>query len=174
MTAREKLAIEYPEQLDNVEPGGCIGCPNDYGYLPDYEFCKNNDDRYGDLFERCKKCWDREIPNIVEQKLIDIPEEEPDEINYKMIEMVEKENCMPECCKETMCTTCIHQDICSVKEKFLDAQKAVDGLVVYDKLPDGKLGQVKLRDIGFIKPVELSCIHYIYKGSAGVKGGFHV
>ena len=153
MTAREKLAIEYPEQLDDVEPGGCIGCPNDYGYLPDFEFCINNDDQHGDLFERCKKCWDREIPEETKE---------------------EKENCMPECCKETMCTTCIHQDICSVKEKFLDAQKAVDGLVVYDKLPDGKLGQVKLRDIGFIKPVELACIHYIYKGSAGVKGGFHV
>ena len=107
-------------------------------------------------------------------KLAAIPEEEPDEIDRKMIEMVKKENSMSECCKETMCTTCIHQDICSVKEKFLDAQKAVDGLVVYDKLPDGKLGQVKLRDIGFIKPVELECIHYVYKGSAGVKGGLHV
>ena len=152
MTAREKLAIEHPEKLDDVEPGGCLGCPEDYGYLADADFCTNNYDRYGELFERCKKCWDREIPEEMKE---------------------EKENRMPECCKETMCTTCIHQDICSVKEKFLDAQKAVDGLVVYDKLPDGKLGQVKLRDIGFIKPVELACIHYIYKGSAGVKGGRH-
>ena len=169
MTAREKLAIEYPEQLDDVEPGGCIGCPNDYGYLPEFEFCKNNDDRYGDLFERCKKCWNREIPETIEQKLAAIPEEEPDEIDRKMIEMIEKEENMSECCKETMCTTCIHQDICSLKEKFLDAQKAVNGLVVYDKLPDGKLGQIKLRDIGFIKPVELKCIHYVYKGSHGVR-----
>ena len=153
MTAREKLAMEYPEQLDDVEPGGCLGCPEDYGYLPNADFCKSGDDQYGDLFERCKKCWDREIPEEMKE---------------------EKENYMSECCKETMCTTCIHQDICSVKEKFLDAQKAVDGLVVYDKLPDGKLGQVKLRDIGFIKPVELECVHYVYKGSAGVKGGLHV
>ena len=152
MTAREKLAMEYPEQLDDVEPGGCLGCPEDYGYLPNADFCKSGDDQYGDLFERCKKCWDREIPEEMKE---------------------EKENYMSECCKETMCTTCIHQDICSVKEKFLDAQKAVDGLVVYDKLPDGKLGQVKLRDIGFIKPVELECVHYVYKGSAGVKGGLH-
>ena len=152
MTAREKLTVEHPEKLDGLEPGGCMGCPEDYGYLPDADFCTNNYDRYGDLFKRCKKCWDREIPEEMKE---------------------EKENFMSECCKETMCTTCIHQDICSVKEKFLDAQKAVDGLVVYDKLPDGKLGQVKLRDIGFIKPVELACIHYIYKGSAGVKGGFH-
>ena len=129
-----------------------MGCPEDYGYLPDADFCTNNYDRYGDLFERCKKCWDREIPEETKE---------------------EKENCMSECCKETMCTTCIHQDVCSLKGKFLDAQKAVDGLVVYDELPTGPLGQVKLRDIGFIKPVELECIHYVYKGSAGVKGGFH-
>ena len=152
MTAREKLAMEHPEKLDDIEPGGCLGCPEDYGYLPNADFCKSGDDRYGDLFERCKKCWDREIPEEMKE---------------------EKENYMSESCKETMCTTCIHQDICSVKKKFLDAQKAVNGLVVYDKLPDGKLGQVKLRDIGFIKPVELACIHYMYKGSAGVKGGFH-
>ena len=152
MTAREKLAIEYPEQLSDLEPGGCIGCPDDYGYLPDFEFCTNNYNQYGDLFERCKKCWDREIPEEMKE---------------------EKENYMSECCKETMCTTCIHQDVCSLKGKFLDAQKAVDGLVVYDELPTGLLGQVKLRDIGFIKPVELECVHYVYKGSAGVKGGFH-
>ena len=152
MTAREKLAIEYPEQLDDVEPGGCLGCPEDYGYLPNADFCKSGDDRYGDLFERCKKCWDREIPEETKE---------------------EKENCMSECCKETMCTTCVHQDVCSLKGKFLDAQKAVDGLIVYDELPTGLLGQVKLRDIGFIKPVELECVHYVYKGSAGVKGGFH-
>ena len=152
MTAREKLAMEHPEQLDDIEPGGCLGCPEDYGYLPNADFCKSGDDRYGDLFERCKKCWDREIPEEMKE---------------------EKENCMSECCKETMCTTCIHQDVCSLKGKFLDAQKAVDGLIVYDELPTGLLGQVKLRDIGFIKPVELECVHYVYKGSAGVKGGFH-
>ena len=152
MTAREKLAMEHPEQLDDVEPGGCLGCPEDYGYLPNADFCKSGDDQYGDLFERCKKCWDREIPEEMKE---------------------EKENYMSECCKETMCTTCIHQDVCSLKGKFLDAQKAVDGLVVYDELPTGLLGQVKLRDIGFIKPVELECVHYVYKGSAGVKGGLH-
>ena len=152
MTAREKLAMEHPEQLDDIEPGGCLGCPEDYGYLPNADFCKSGDDRYGDLFERCKKCWDREIPEEMKE---------------------EKENCMSECCKETMCTTCIHQDVCSLKGKFLDAQKAVDGLIVYDELPTGLLGQVKLRDIGFVKPVELECVHYVYKGSAGVKGGFH-
>ena len=150
MTAREKLAIEYPEKLDDVEPGGCLGCPEDYGYLPDADFCTNC---YGDLFERCKICWDREIPEETKEE--------------------KEKNMFKRSCEETMCTTCIHQDVCSLKGKFLDAQKAVDGLVVYDELPTGLLGQVKLRDIGFIKPVELECVHYVYKGSAGVKGGFH-
>ena len=149
MTAREKLAMEYPERINHKSCGGCTGCPDHYDYLHCAPFCEIK--RYPSE-ANCANCWDREIPEETKE---------------------EKENFMSECCKETMCTTCIHQDICSVKEKFLDAQKAVDGLVVYDKLPDGKLGQVKLRDIGFIKPVELACIHYIYKGSAGVKGGFH-
>ena len=151
MTAREKLAIEHPEKLDDLEPGGCMGCPEDYGYLPDADFCTNC---YGDVFERCKKCWDREIPEETKEE--------------------KEKNMFKRSCEETMCTTCIHQDVCSLKGKFLDAQKAVDGLVVYDELPTGLLGQVKLRDIGFIKPVELECIHYVYKGSAGVKGEFHV
>ena len=148
MTAREKLVIEHPEKLNNLEPGGCMGCPKDYGYLPDDDFCTNGCNRYDDLFECCRKCWDREIPEEMKE---------------------EKEKNMSECCKETICTTCIHQDICSLKGKFLDAQKAVDGLVVYDKLPDGKLGQVKLCDIGFIKPVELACIHYVHKGTPFVR-----
>ena len=153
MTAREKLAIEHPEKLDDLEPGGCMGCPEDYGYLADADFCTNNYDRYGDLFERCKKCWDREIPEEMKEE--------------------KEKNMFKRSCEETMCTTCTHQDVCSLKGKFLDAQKAVDGLVVYDELPTGLLGQVKLRDIGFIKPVELECVHYVYKGSAGVKGGLH-
>ena len=153
MTAREKLTMEHPEKLDDLEPGGCMGCPEDYGYLLDPDFCMNGCDRYGDVFERCKKCWDREIPEETKEE--------------------KEKNMFKRSCEETMCTTCIHQDICSLKGKFLDAQKAVDGLVVYDELPTGLLGQVKLRDIGFIKPVELECVHYVYKGSAGVKGGFH-
>ena len=68
MTAREKLAIEFPEKFDDLEPGGCIGCPEDYGYLEDADFCTSNYDRYGDLFVCCKKCWDREIPEETKEE----------------------------------------------------------------------------------------------------------
>lgn len=149
MTAREKLAVEHPEKLDDLEPGGCLGCPENYGYLPDPDFCENDYDHYSTRFERCKKCWDREIPEEMKE---------------------EKEKSMfKRSCEETMCTTCMHQDVCSLKGKFLDAQKAVDGLIVYDELPTGLLGQVKLRDIGFIKPVELVCIHFIPKDTTFIR-----
>ena len=105
MTAREKLAIEYPEQLDDVEPGGCIGCPNDYGYLPDFEFCKNNDDQHGDLFERCKKCWDREIPEEMKD---------------------EKENRMSEYSMKIQCNNCIHEEVCCLKGSLLDTKNKLE------------------------------------------------
>ena len=162
-----KFYKEHPNAKDPVIQGMC---PDEFSYLdpPENCNCLHGSSEFPELMS-CSDCWHREIPNIVEQKLAAIPEEEPDEIDHKMIEMVEKENSMSECCRETMCAACIHQDVCSLKGKFLDAQKAVDGLVVYDKLPDGKLGQVKLRDIGFIKPVELACIHYVHKGPLFVK-----
>ena len=76
---------------------------------------------------------------------------------------------MPDYCKETQCSSCIHADICSVKVKFLDAQRALDELIVYSDLPGGKQGMVKLHDVGFIKPVELKCIHYVPKKTFAVR-----
>ena len=141
-----KFYKEHPNAKDPVIQGMC---PDEFSYLdpPENCNCLHGSSEFPELMS-CSDCWHREIPEETKE---------------------EKENCMSECCKETMCTTCIHQDVCSLKGKFLDAQKAVDGLIVYDELPTGLLGQVKLRDIGFIKPVELVCIHYVYKGSLCVK-----
>lgn len=56
MTCREKLAIEHPEKIVSSYPGGCYGCPHEYGYLdaPPGDGCG------GDA--KCRACWDREIP----------------------------------------------------------------------------------------------------------------
>ena len=59
MTAREKLAMEHPECVNEECYGGCTGCPDQYGYLPRPSLCV--------LFrclseENCSRCWDREIP----------------------------------------------------------------------------------------------------------------
>ena len=59
MTFKEKLEKEYPECIDSTAIGGCIGCPDDYGYREpiDYQEC-----RYSD----CGDCWNCEIPENTE------------------------------------------------------------------------------------------------------------
>ena len=146
-----KFYKEHPNAKDPVIQGMC---PDEFSYLdpPENCNCLHGSSEFPEIMS-CSDCWHREIPEEMKEE--------------------KGKNMFKRSCEETMCTTCIHQDVCSLKGKFLDAQKAVDGLIVYDELPTGLLGQVKLRDIGFIKPVELECVHYVYKGSAGVKGGFH-
>jgi hypothetical protein len=61
MTCREKLAKEHPDMIDPNENGGCRGCPSSYGYLVDPDYCVC--DESGMLqYERCDRCWSREIP----------------------------------------------------------------------------------------------------------------
>lgn len=59
MTCREKLMKEHPDQVGEIFWGGCAGCPSEYKYLDDPEYCQldvpPND-------EECTKCWDRKIP----------------------------------------------------------------------------------------------------------------
>lgn len=64
--------------------------------------------------------------------------------------------------KETQCTRCGHRDVCSLKEEFLEAQKAVDEAYVSSPCEDGKkVGMIHIRDIKYIEPIELHCKHYI-------------
>lgn len=55
MTCREKLNLEHPDYVNYSFYGGCLGCPNQYGYLGKPDYC------HSDL-KTCTKCWDREIP----------------------------------------------------------------------------------------------------------------
>ena len=62
MTCREKLKIEYPDEVGPNYCGGCCGCPIDYEYLPDPPYCHGMN---GGL---CAQCWDREIPETNAEK----------------------------------------------------------------------------------------------------------
>lgn len=55
MTFREKLMKEHPEKVDNDFGGGCYACPDWYGY--EENRCNGTFDE-----EKCRACWDREIP----------------------------------------------------------------------------------------------------------------
>mgnify|MGYP001060930164 CR=1 FL=1 len=63
--------------------------------------------------------------------------------------------------KETCCSHCDHLQVCSLKKEFQAAQKAVDDVCV--SLGDRKMKN--LRDFDWIKPVELTCIHFTEKKS---------
>ena len=103
MTVREKLTMEHPEKLDGLEPGGCMGCPEDYGYLPDPDFCMNGYDPC------CKKCWDREIPEETKE---------------------EKEDCMSECSMKIQCNNCTHEEVCCLKGTLLDTKNELEHIEI--------------------------------------------
>lgn len=71
MKCRDILKMEHPESVSDEFSGGCEGCPMDYGYLPKPEYCLRSDDMTRG--EKCKLCWDRDIP---ENKLPIYPIEE--------------------------------------------------------------------------------------------------
>lgn len=72
--------------------------------------------------------------------------------------------------KETMCTTCSHGEVCSLKAEFLEAQKAVYDVYINCPCDDGKkIGIIHLREIKYIKPVELACIHYEKKNEGAIR-----
>lgn len=67
MTCREKLKKEHPTCIDDRNCGGCFGCPSEYGYLGIPEYCPHHSDA-----NACTKCWNREIPEDVVDKLVEV------------------------------------------------------------------------------------------------------
>lgn len=61
--------------------------------------------------------------------------------------------------KETICSGCAHLQVCSLRNDMLSAISSVDNVTV--SLGDNKYAM--LRDIPWIKPVNLQCIHYLRK-----------
>ena len=75
MTCRERLAKEHGERVDDYNKttsyaGGCLGCPDDYDYLDPPEFCMN---KGISMEERCRRCWDRTIPENEEEPKCEKP-----------------------------------------------------------------------------------------------------
>lgn len=65
MTCKEKLALEHPDMFEEGCYCGCIGCPDDYGYLKAPEGCKDRIPTkaytFSEITEMCKECWNREM-----------------------------------------------------------------------------------------------------------------
>ncbi len=76
MTFRERLAKEHPSYVDDIFPGGAMGCPHTHGYESS-EGCMG-------VFN-CTECWDREIPDTEPTNTIDVKaimEEKEDIIDH--------------------------------------------------------------------------------------------
>ena len=56
MTCKEKLMMEFPEDVSDVYGGGCRGRPHDYLYMRGLCNGKNGSPT------KCVHCWNREIP----------------------------------------------------------------------------------------------------------------
>lgn len=68
--------------------------------------------------------------------------------------------------KETLCTSCVHREICSKKEEYLAAQTAVDEVFVKKNEMIGDY----LRNMTWIRPVQLQCTHYMSNGYGTIRG----
>jgi len=73
---------------------------------------------------------------------------------------------MTNCVKETLCTSCVHREVCSKKEEYLAAQKAVDNLFVKKNDVIGNY----LNTMTWIKPVQLQCIYHMSNCYSTVRG----
>lgn len=72
MTYREKLQMEYPENVNPMYIGGCKGCPSGMGYGP--ESCINNGCVPDGV--KCTKCWDTVIPGTEDKKYENLSRDE--------------------------------------------------------------------------------------------------
>lgn len=68
--------------------------------------------------------------------------------------------------KETLCTSCVHLHICSLKETFLKAQEAVDNCSMYGRREDGMTKSTHIQDLDFIAPITLSMTINEYQRAA--------
>lgn len=68
--------------------------------------------------------------------------------------------------KETLCTSCVHCEVCSKKGEYLEAQSAVDNTQVYLE----ERSSYYLRDIKWIRPVQLQCTYYMSNGYGTIRG----
>ena len=61
-TCRERLQLEHPDNVHIMYSGGCLGCPTDYGYIPEEKIlCSGNNPHHVHSDTRCTLCWDQKL-----------------------------------------------------------------------------------------------------------------
>lgn len=62
--------------------------------------------------------------------------------------------------KETLCTRCVHLNVCAYKQDYLDILKAVENATVTRDTSDEKNRIKKVIDCDFIGTISISCRYY--------------
>ena len=162
MTAKEKLKMDFPNISESrFEDIHKLCCPDDYNYLDRPAMCHLNCKPITPYSEQfCVDCWNRTIPETNKEP-IRMSREEVTEL-YSIVEKAletkkeEKETVMTGV-KETQCTSCIHREVCKLKNAFLEA---CDGVANFKYTHQEDDSIVRLADVHFIYPVELKCKYY--------------
>lgn len=62
MKAIEKLKQEFPERENPDSIGGAEGCPHNYGYLEQPDYCPlKSENKFLKMSYLCHACWNREV-----------------------------------------------------------------------------------------------------------------
>lgn len=69
---------------------------------------------------------------------------------------------MAEGIKETLCTRCVHKDVCAYKPDYLNILKAVENarVSVAKETSDGGFSAKKVIDYDFISGISICCRYY--------------
>lgn len=62
--------------------------------------------------------------------------------------------------KETLCTHCVHREICAYKQDYLDILKAVENASLVKYTPGGNITSKKVTSYDFIGNVSITCKYY--------------
>lgn len=70
---------------------------------------------------------------------------------------------MPDGVKETLCTRCMHREVCIHKLDYLNILKAIENARVSDvkETPDGGFSSKKVADYDFIIGIHVYCRYYL-------------
>ncbi len=67
---------------------------------------------------------------------------------------------MSDAVKETLCTRCVHRNVCSHKNDYLAIIKTISEVYVNEPLPNGKVSSKRIVDFDFIDNISVSCRYY--------------
>lgn len=62
--------------------------------------------------------------------------------------------------KETLCTHCVHREVCTYKQDYLDVLKAIEDTNVVKGTSYGKITAKKVACYDFISKISVGCKYY--------------